>query len=421
MDRYRGVRWFSWFSGVPILWLLYASGIGGYWLVWDQVAQYLIIASAEWLDWLGIFGESLANNFLTPKSLGDRFFSLLLYFHIAFPLSLLFACFIHLIKISRPRINPPWGLALGTLGMLTVLSLVHPALSHPPADLATVPKVVNLDWFYALFYPLFDKWGAAAMWGAAVGVSVIFALLPWLPRRKVSDRAVVDLENCNGCSRCYADCPFGAVTMEPRTDGRQFPRQASVDIDLCTACGICVGACPTSMPFRSAANLDTGIDLSGFRLTDLRTTVDTALARLPSEAVSLNPRIVIFGCDFGVDVTQLQATNAVHVNLPCIGMLPPAFIDYILHPGRAEGVFLTACRNGDCFHRFGIEWTEGRLAGTRDPYLRKRVPKERLHTCWGAVTDQDELVLEILRFREHLIGLDDDTQVSLGGAGAAAE
>src|SRR5262245_31613315 len=35
--HYRGFRWFSWVSGVPLIWLVYASGIGGYWLVWDQL------------------------------------------------------------------------------------------------------------------------------------------------------------------------------------------------------------------------------------------------------------------------------------------------------------------------------------------------------------------------------------------------
>jgi quinol-cytochrome oxidoreductase complex cytochrome b subunit len=28
-DRYRGVRWFSWLTGLPIIWLLYVSGISG--------------------------------------------------------------------------------------------------------------------------------------------------------------------------------------------------------------------------------------------------------------------------------------------------------------------------------------------------------------------------------------------------------
>ena len=110
MDRYRGIRWFTWVSGIPTIWLLYASGIGGYWLVWDEFAQYLIIASSEWLDWLGIFGEPLANNFLTREAFTDRMFSLLLFLHIAIPLFLLIASWIHVIKISRPRINPPKGL-----------------------------------------------------------------------------------------------------------------------------------------------------------------------------------------------------------------------------------------------------------------------------------------------------------------------
>ena len=33
MDRYRGARWFTWFTGVPLLWLVFACGISGYWMV----------------------------------------------------------------------------------------------------------------------------------------------------------------------------------------------------------------------------------------------------------------------------------------------------------------------------------------------------------------------------------------------------
>src|ERR1043165_8212702 len=39
-DRYRGLRWFSWVTGVLLIWLLYASGINGFMLVWDRLAQF---------------------------------------------------------------------------------------------------------------------------------------------------------------------------------------------------------------------------------------------------------------------------------------------------------------------------------------------------------------------------------------------
>ena len=67
LDHYRGVRWFSWFTGLPIIWLLYASGITGYWLVWDKLAQFVALVSSELLDWLPIFGEPIARNFVVHR------------------------------------------------------------------------------------------------------------------------------------------------------------------------------------------------------------------------------------------------------------------------------------------------------------------------------------------------------------------
>ena len=70
------------------------------------------------------------------------------------------------------------------------------------------------------------------------------------------------------------------------------------------------------------------------------------------------------------------------MSLACIGQLPPAFIDYVLSRDLADGVLLTGCADGFCYNRFGIAWTEARLAGERDPHLRARVPRERLMTRW---------------------------------------
>lgn len=76
MDRFRGPRWFAWFTGVPMLWLVFAAGISGYWMVWDQLAQYIAIATAELFDSLPFFGESIARNFLSDEKLSGRFFYL---------------------------------------------------------------------------------------------------------------------------------------------------------------------------------------------------------------------------------------------------------------------------------------------------------------------------------------------------------
>ena len=46
-DHYRGPRFFSWITGVPMVWLVIAAGVTGHWLVWDTLAQYVAIVSAE--------------------------------------------------------------------------------------------------------------------------------------------------------------------------------------------------------------------------------------------------------------------------------------------------------------------------------------------------------------------------------------
>ncbi len=401
-DRYRDVRWFTWFTGVPLIWFLFVCGVSGYWLVWDMLAQYVAIGSMEWLDWLGIFGEPVANNFLKPENLTDRFFTLMVFMHIFAPLILLFIMWIHVMRVSQPKINPPRGLALGSLGMFLVLAFVSPATSHAPADLQQVPGSLNLDWFYMFLYPVFDEWGAAPLWILAVGVSVMVAAMPWMPPLKRPKPAQVYLDKCNGCTRCFEDCPFGAITMAPRSDGRPFEREAVVAADLCTSCGICVGSCPVSTPFRSSEKLVTGIDLPDLNLKRLRHKTQQAIEDAGSSG------IVVFGCDYGVDVKGLDGPGVQGLSLPCIGMLPPSFIDYTLGRDGVDGVLITGCKECECFSRLGNRWTIERIAGLRDPYLRKRVDRRRLDVFWASRIDGDNLKNEISKFRETLDEIDGD-------------
>ena len=219
-DRMRGHRWFAWLTGVPLLWFIYACGITGYWLVWDMLAQYVAISTSEWLDTLPVFGQSIAENFTSSDKLSGRFFTLMVYIHIAVPLFMLFAMWIHIQRHAEARVNPPRRLAAGTLVSLLLLSVAYPAVSHEAANLEAVPGTVNLDWFYLALYPLLDVIPGGQLWLIVGAATLLLLVMPWLPPARAEPTAVVDLENCNGCTRCYDDCPFSAITMMPRSDGR---------------------------------------------------------------------------------------------------------------------------------------------------------------------------------------------------------
>jgi len=397
----RSFRWFSWLSGVPLLWLVYASGIGGYWLVWDNQAQFSLIATAEWLDWLPLFGDPLVRNFIAGGSVSDRFFSLLIFLHIGIPLVLLLGMWVHIQRISQPRTNPPRALALGSFASIVVLALVKPATSGASADLSLVPGALDLDWFYLTLNALLYATSGGVLWAICGGTTLLLALLPWLPRAPRAPVARVDLANCNGCGRCFADCPYAAVTLEARTDGKPMPRQAVVHPDLCAACGICAGACPSSTPFCSAGELVSGIDMPQRPMRALRAELEGKIAALRGRV-----RLVVFGCqcDCAADAAALAAPDTAVVSLLCSAMLPPSFVEYALRSG-ADGVLITGCRDGDCQYRLGNRWTEERLAGAREPHLRALVPRERVRVAWAGPTDTEPLAAEHERFRRALDSL----------------
>lgn len=394
-DHYRGARWFSWFTGLPIIWLLYASGITGYWLVWDKLAQYVAVISSELLDWLPLFGEPIARNFVSTGTLTSRFFTLMVFMHVAVPLILLFIMWVHILRISRPKVNPPWVLGSMTLVALVGLSLWKPALSQGPANLSKAAVEVGLDWLYLPLYPLTDIWGHSGVWLFLLIFSLLVGFMPWLPPLRRSPPAVIDLEHCNGCMRCVDDCPYEAIRMVERTDGLPFPSQAQVSNTLCVACGICVGACPASTPFRRTEELRTGIDLPEYTLRELRQRTIDAAAALEGPN-----RVLVLACEHGGAAKHPNA-----VVMPCVAMAPPSLVDFIISRHLAEGVVVAGCAESFCFNRLGVNWIEERFAGQRDPYLRARVPRERVHTIWASDLGGPRFRRELAKFADSLANL----------------
>ena len=222
----------------------------------------------------------------------------------------------------------------------------------------------------------------AFVWALLLATLGALFALPFVRPRIQQAVAVVDPANCNGCRRCADDCPYNAIAMVPHPNDRQRAQMAQVDADQCASCGICAGACPSSTPFRSAQRLVTGIDMPQWPVHALRSRLVRGLAARRGETC-----FVVFGCDCGARIDTLAQPDVLAFSLACTGMLPPSFVEYALR-GGADGVLVTACREGGCEFRLGQRWTDERLRGEREPHLRSTVATQRWATAWADAGDE---------------------------------
>ena len=187
-----------------------------------------------------------------------------------------------------------------------------------------------------------------------------------------------------------------AIVMVPHPGGIPGRQLAQVIPDLCASCGICAGSCPSSTPFRSAAELVTGIDMPQMPIGELRRALEGGLAQFEGEN-----GIVVFGCDQGANVAGLTGKDLASFSLICTGMLPPSFVEYALR-GGAAGVLVTGCRAGGCAFRLGNRWTEERFAGMREPHLRASPPGKGLRIAWADRGEEAELAVVLDNLRQAL-------------------
>ncbi len=368
--HFRAFRAWSWLSGLVLVPLAWIAGITGFWLAWDERALFSATATAEWLAAWPLQMATFARNFLTLEAMNDRFFSLAIFVHIGVPLFALAATWAHFLRLSHVHAWPPRSLTIGSVATLALLSFVAPVASLGRADALAAPATLAIDWFFLFPHAIADAITPAGLTLAILAFALATIAMPWTGRRARPAAAVVDLANCNGCARCAADCPFGAVVMVARSDTRPHPREAHVIPDLCAACGICTGACPSSTPFRRMARLASGIDLAQRPVEELRAELDRALARTERA-------VILFACAPARVRPSARTNRVATISAECTAMIPPAFIEYALRAG-ATGVVLAGCREGDCEYRLGDRWTAERIARERAPALRRHVPRERV-------------------------------------------
>jgi coenzyme F420-reducing hydrogenase delta subunit len=86
-------------------------------------------------------------------------------------------------------------------------------------------------------------------------------------------------------------------------------------------------------------------------------------------------------------------------------MAPPSLFDFVLSRDLADGVVIAGCAESACFNRLGVDWTKQRIAGTRDPYLRARVPRERIAMVWASALEPRRVAAEIAKFAKEIAKL----------------
>ncbi|MBI4509550.1 MAG: hydrogenase iron-sulfur subunit [Deltaproteobacteria bacterium] len=392
--RIGGARWIAWVSGVFLLGLTWFTGWIGYWLVWDEQGRRVAVGTAKVLDALPVFADPLSRSFLADASLNPLLFFLVFLAHLLIPLLCAMALWFHVMRVHRPRLVPGRPLVLALMGLLIACSLAIPALSAAPARMMAAPSQFPMDAWYVLPAWLTDRLGAGWLWGGMVIVGTMLVGAPLVFRRAALPSAV-DVSLCNGCGLCQRDCPYVAIQMVPRTDGRHFSVQAQVDPARCASCGACTGAC----------------DPGAIGLPDLaplveRKRIDAWLDRAVKEG---ERPFVAFLCS-GSAGAQLDVDSESGLckdlpgyrvrKVPCAAWVHMLTVERALRHG-AQGVLISGCGGGGCEFREGLYLARLRLSGDREPGLRsERVDRARVHLVMAGRTERRRLIRAAQRIRD---------------------
>jgi quinol-cytochrome oxidoreductase complex cytochrome b subunit/coenzyme F420-reducing hydrogenase delta subunit len=382
-----GPRTLAWVSGVVLFIVMLICGWTGYVMVWDTQAQVLAREGARLLDVLPIFSEPISRGFVGERAIPAAFFFLNLFLHVALPVGLGIVLWLHVSRVARPALLPPRGLMWAAIGLLLLLSLAWPIGMAPPADLLRFPPTAPYDLFYAFFLPVTQRltpWGA---WALAAGAAAILLLVPWLTRPRPAARPApswVDEHLCTGCEQCYLDCPYEAISMIARPDGRDT-LVAHVNPALCVSCGICAGSCA---PMGVGPPDRTGRD---------------QLSRVRAFVAERRPGpddVVVIACTRGAGGAGAapEFRGAPVLPVSCAGSLHTSVIEYLVRMG-AGGALVVSCPPRDCWNREGPKWLEQRLYHDREAELQERVDRRRVRLLYAGAAEPGLVEQELREFQ----------------------
>jgi ferredoxin len=362
--KFSGARWIAWASGVALMGLLWFIGWTGYWLLWDQPAQQVAVSSMRLLDALPIFGEPMGRLYVTDRTVPSLLFFVVFFLHMLLPLAIAVGLVVHLLRVSRIRLFPDWRLGVAlTVGILLAAAII-PAPLDPPARMALKPEVFTVDAWYLSPLALSLRFQHAGLWVAVGGAIAVAMSLPWMAgrRRKPENfQTKVEIDRCHACTQCVQDCPFDAVSIVARTDGKPFTGQAFVDPAKCVGCGVCVGSCDSE-----------AMSLQWF---DTRREEARIEAEVKDKLAS-TPWVAFVAGDIDSGFALFRATlwrerlpgYQVHF-VPTASWVRPKLVERLLRDG-VSGVLIVRDAKTETAARDGNRWVAARLSGERKPVFR---------------------------------------------------
>ncbi|MBI5771702.1 MAG: hydrogenase iron-sulfur subunit [Verrucomicrobia bacterium] len=358
-----GARWLPWLSGVVLLGALWFIGWTGYWLVWDERGQLVARASLAFADVLPVFGGPLGRLLTTDESMPSLLFFVVFFIHMLLPLGFVAGMCVHLARLSRAKIFPNRTLGWWTLAAVAAVAILVPATSAGPARLAVTPERFSFDAWYLWPLALTERMSGGGLWLLTAALFAGLGGLPWwLARRRprVAFQASVEQSRCHACTQCAQDCPFSAITMVPRTDGKRFNAQASVDPALCVGCGVCAGSCDSE-----------GI---GLPWLDVRRETQRIEQMVLAAAQRGDQPLLALVCTeshggwsrFDAAAWRDTLPGCTVLPVPCIGWIAPKLMERALAAGAA-GIVVLGCSTGEAACREGARWFDLRTNGQRKP------------------------------------------------------
>lgn len=374
-----GPRALAWVTGLVLLGMVLLCGVTGFVLVWDAFGRALAVETARILDALPILSEPVSRAFTGERPVPGVFFFLTLFVHLAVPLGMGLALWLHVSRIARPTLLPPRRVSWGISGLLLAAALLLPLGMEPEGDAFALPARLTADWLYAWWLPLTTLLSPGLVWLGGGALAAALLLVPRWSRPAPGERPAssVDEALCVGCRQCAWDCPYEAIAMVPREDGRA-ELVARVDPDRCVSCGICAGSCAPM-----------GVGPPGRTGRDQLERVRGFLAepdRRPGELVAI-------ACEHGAGTLDevIRREGAVTYPVDCAGNLHTSVVELMIR-GGAGGVVVLPCRARDCRNREGPRWLQGRMFEGREAELQDRVDRRRVAVSAAGAAEPDAVV-----------------------------